>query len=175
MEVIMANYIAVFNNLKNFCKDFMDLIKSHQIFIYSIEYINLNQVLKQIENIDDIKTDCIQDYFLIFSSKEFNLQQDSFYSDKNCIHIIEINGGRCFDVDVEQIKMRIVAKKPDVNIKKFFNQLQKLLKEDNTYGLGVEPGNNRIYSKQTYYKKEFVKGKKMWFNYSLQIGPTQIL
>ncbi len=100
-------------------------------------------------------------------------QQDSFYEDDYCIHVIEVQGGRSTATELENLSLRIISKTPDKTVKAFFKKLVQRLKSDAAYGLGLEPSSSPLY-RSAYYSREAIKDKTLWFDFKRKITPLTV-
>lgn len=87
------------------------------------------------------------------------------------MHVIEVKGGRSTNTELEKLELRVVAKEPDKRIKAFMNKLQKYLKQSESYGMGIGPGN---YHGRIFYHRREIEGKTLWSDLDIRVSPIII-
>lgn len=142
---------------KNSIKLYVEKLNKEKGFYY--ELIDANS-----ENFTFFSDENYRGFF--FSSKEIEIKNGnlilekstkkdrvSFYDDAIFDYCIEGKGGREDDANIEIIKLRIISKNPDSQIKKFYNALQTLFKKMENIDQGLMIG-NYFNAKIFYYKTD---------------------
>jgi hypothetical protein len=171
----MATLINVISSVNDFLSEINELIKKQGLFLYiekkdanhkrSFITINPNEITDFGSLIDD-------EYFAFFiASKPFDKKVNkNFYDDSIFEYCIEGLGGRTTIHEVENISLRLIAKKPDSKIKSLFAAIQSNLKKNEDYGMGAEPSMSAFY-KNIFYKKKIVNEKTLWMDFKRKIHP----
>ncbi len=172
----MATLINVISSVNDFLGEINELIKKQGLFLYiekkdaahkrSFITINSNEIIDFNNLIDD-------EYFAFFiTSKPFDKKVNkNFYDDSIFEYCMEGLGGRTTINEVENISLRLIAKKPDSKIKSLFVAIQSSLKKNEDYGMGAEPSSSAFY-KNIFYKKKIVDGKTLWMDFKRKNHPV---
>ncbi|MCD8742290.1 hypothetical protein LT679_16900 [Mucilaginibacter roseus] len=168
----MASLINIFVPIAILLKDAELLIKSNRLYVYA-KPVGANQKVPVLLDTADEKLFKAQNRVNVFITAEpFDKKQhQSFYNDNFFTYAIEVKGGRSTNEELEMLSLRVIAKEPDKRIKAFINKLQKSLKQNDAYGMGIGPGN---YHSKIFYHRQEVKGKTLWNDFERKITPVVI-
>lgn len=171
----MSSLINTLIPVEDFFSEIHDLIKSGGIHFYINKIAGSQKTIIKIQSPESLSPAIDDHYHAIYITSEAfeESKHKSFFDDDFCIHAIEVLGGRSTPTELENLSLRIISKTPDKKIKSFFSKLDKYLKENNEYGMGVGPGTSSFY-KKIFYKKEAIKGKTLWFDFERKAVPITI-
>ena len=171
----MATQINIVSSISSLVQELEKLLKDMQLNFYLEKRDDDKKEYIKIEDFKNWDNEIDKNYHAFYiTSLPFDKEKDkSFFDDLFCIHVIEGLGGRETKNELENISMRIVSKTPDRRIKSFLNALSKQLKNDDGYGMGIGPGSSSFY-KNTFYKKDKVKNKTLWFDFKRKVQPITI-
>jgi hypothetical protein len=130
-----------------------EILVKNEAFFYVKRKSNssFDNVLVTKNNLKSIVTDYQTQYSNFFISSEYldiNQQKFSFYDNNLINYLMEGVGGRESQKQVEIIKLRILSKTPEKQIKSTFSLIKNKLNKDFLIGKG-------LYTPTTFYKDYF--------------------
>ncbi len=167
----MASLINIFVPIGTFFKDTAPLINSAGLHIYT----RTAGIVEKVLQLDDWhEGKLLQDgkyaTTIFITSEPFDEETNRhFYDDGFFMHVIEVKGGRATDSEVEKLSLRMVAKDPDKRIKAFMSKLQKYLKQNGEYGMGIGAG---AYHSRIFYHRKEVADKILWNDIDNKVAPV---
>ncbi|UYQ95667.1 hypothetical protein MKQ68_11190 [Chitinophaga horti] len=172
----MPNLINIYVPVETFLRDIHPLIQNSGMRLYMETLQQETWNIVEIKNHDALENEINEHYYaLYFSSEPFvKKQHGSFFDETFCIHAIELRGGRSDAAAIENLSLRIISKTPDKGVKSFMNKLSKHLKDNQAYGMGVEPATSTYHSK-VFYHKQAIKGKTLWVDFKRKVVPTTVI
>lgn len=165
----MAVYFNIIIPFQKFVSELKTALDKHSVYLYAKNYnekkgFYYEEIDPENENPTFFLNKDYKGFF--FSSKWIEIKEGhltlgkstkkdeiSFYDDAIFDYCIEGKGGREDDGNIEIIKLRIISKNPDDQIKKFYNSLQSTLKKMENVNQGLMNGNyfdNKVF----YYKTD---------------------
>lgn len=161
----MAIYFNIIIPINKFFYDLQQVMIDHSINIYIEKWNDEKRFHYELLNNKKINTSSFfdKDYCgFFFTSLDIKInngqlkpgknqtkKQITFYDDILCNYCIEGKGGREDDTNIEVINLRIISKKPDSQIQKFYNALQTLLKKSIQINRGLQIGQH--FDDKIYY------------------------
>lgn len=129
----------------------------------------------EIEKIENPEKEINEHYHAFYLTSETFVENvhESFFDDNFCVHAIEVLGGRSDAGNIENLSLRIISKTPDKTVKSFMDKLSKHLKNNEEYGMGVEPVTSAFH-KKVFYHKNAIKGKTLWSDFKRKVVPTRV-
>jgi len=172
----MAAEIRVFMTLNELVDYVQPLYEKYSIHCYAERLGDDKKVFTskiELSDLSRLKGD--QGYVnFFFSSSEIDLKASkNLYDDAVYMYAIEGTGGREEGKELELIKLRILAKAPEKNIKSFHTAIQNKLKKDEAFGSGVYSGAKAFY-KDIFYLKTDAQKRVLWFDFKRKKEPVTI-
>ena len=164
----MAKYIDIVCSIEYFINYIHDLLSKYGISVYIEKYeTNSNLYYIKLDDWSNLSNHINSEYEkFYFSSLNIDLdknQKINFYQTGIYEYSIEGTGGRDNAEEIEQLRIRLIAKNPDKIINLFFNSIQRKLKKDSNIGKGFWVSTS--YYKKRYYSKESINGRTAWLDF----------